>query len=234
MPRTTVNVPESDQLRTFKARVSFVAAKMGGPAALAAATGLSRAVIGKYLAGKSEPSRERLVALAQAGGVSLEWLATGLVRPLAAPLGEGERPPLAPGLIDVPVYDARASVGPGDFTDQDRVIDHIALGESWIRDTLRADPRRLMAVMAAGDSMSPTIESGDYLLVENVVGRPSDGAVYIVVRSGAVIVKRVRTAGIGAFLLQGDNPRAPDERVGPDDTEETRIVGRVRAVLRVT
>lgn len=143
-------------------------------------------------------------------------------------------PAVGGGLVDVPVYDVRASAGPGAFTDVDQVVGHIAVGESWIRNALRMDPKRLVAVAAAGDSMSPTIEPGDYLLIENVVDRLVDGAVYVVVRAGAVIVKRVRTAGTGAFLLQGDNPRAPEERISPEDPEQTQIVGRVRAVLRVT
>ena len=40
-------------------------------------TGISEGVLRKYLAGKSDPSRARLVELAKAGSVALEWLATG-------------------------------------------------------------------------------------------------------------------------------------------------------------
>lgn len=55
-----------------------IAAKMAGNATrLAERTGISRRAIGEYLAGKAEPSRPRLVAIAAAAGVQVAWLATG-------------------------------------------------------------------------------------------------------------------------------------------------------------
>lgn len=39
--------------------------------------GVSETVLRKYLSGKSEPGRRALVAMARAGGVSVEWLVTG-------------------------------------------------------------------------------------------------------------------------------------------------------------
>jgi transcriptional regulator with XRE-family HTH domain len=62
----------------------------GGIALMSRKCGLSRGVIHKYLKGESEPSRPRLVALARAAGVRVEWLATGegAVRMLPAMAGE--------------------------------------------------------------------------------------------------------------------------------------------------
>ena len=51
--------------------------------ALARETGISEGVLRKYLSNDSDPSRTRLIALAKAADVSLEWLATGL-GPMAA------------------------------------------------------------------------------------------------------------------------------------------------------
>lgn len=48
-----------------------------GVSRLAAETGLSQRVIAKYRNGESDPSRERLVAIARASGVAVDWLATG-------------------------------------------------------------------------------------------------------------------------------------------------------------
>jgi len=45
--------------------------------AFARETGISEGVLRKYLSNKSDPSRTRLITIAEAGGVSLEWLATG-------------------------------------------------------------------------------------------------------------------------------------------------------------
>jgi len=61
----------------FQHRIAAVIRLAGGVSALAAASGLSARAIAKYRNGESDPSRERLVALARAGGVTVDWLATG-------------------------------------------------------------------------------------------------------------------------------------------------------------
>jgi DNA-binding phage protein len=61
----------------FVARVHQVVEMSGGISNLSRKSQLSRAVIHKYLNGESDPSRARLVALARAAEVDLEWLATG-------------------------------------------------------------------------------------------------------------------------------------------------------------
>jgi len=61
----------------FQHRIATVIRRAGGVSALAAASGLSTRVIAKYRNGESDPSRERLVAIARAAGVTVDWLATG-------------------------------------------------------------------------------------------------------------------------------------------------------------
>jgi len=67
----------SDADRTFVERIELLIEMVGGRGELAAKSGLSRSVIDKYAQGASEPSRPRLIALANAGPVSVSWLATG-------------------------------------------------------------------------------------------------------------------------------------------------------------
>jgi len=61
----------------LSARMDAASNRAGGPAKLAERAGLSPSVIRKYQRGESDPSRERLVAIAEAAGVNLLWLATG-------------------------------------------------------------------------------------------------------------------------------------------------------------
>ncbi|MDR3517522.1 MAG: helix-turn-helix domain-containing protein [Azospirillaceae bacterium] len=70
-------MPNSRPDRRFAERLEFVVKRLGNATRLAAETGISRRSIGDYLAGLAEPSRPRLVAIAQAAGVSVGWLATG-------------------------------------------------------------------------------------------------------------------------------------------------------------
>ena len=68
---------QDDQDQDFAVRVARICEMAGGAAELARRSGLSRRVIDKYIAGGSDPSRQRLVRLAAAADVSLQWLATG-------------------------------------------------------------------------------------------------------------------------------------------------------------
>lgn len=67
----------SEKDLSFLERTRTIVSIAGGVEKLSRAAGMSSRVIGKYLAGKSEPNRIRLVALAKAVNVSVEWLATG-------------------------------------------------------------------------------------------------------------------------------------------------------------
>jgi len=58
-------------------RIEQLAQRAGAVETLAKRAGISRAVVYNYIAGKSVPSLERALVLARAGGVSIEWLATG-------------------------------------------------------------------------------------------------------------------------------------------------------------
>ncbi len=68
---------DSPSSSSFAARMLETAKLAGNASRLAAACGISRRAVGDYLSGKAEPTRPRLVAMAKAGGVSVEWLATG-------------------------------------------------------------------------------------------------------------------------------------------------------------
>lgn len=83
----------------FQARINVIVEKVGGPLRLSQMSGLSRGVILKYQKGESEPSRPRLVALARAAGVRVEWLATG-AEPMQ-PLPPAEQP-----VHDLPIDEA--------------------------------------------------------------------------------------------------------------------------------
>jgi len=64
--------------QSFKERVRYIVRKVGSIKKLAQLANVSPRVVGKYLAGESDPSRKRLISLADAADVSVEWLATGV------------------------------------------------------------------------------------------------------------------------------------------------------------
>lgn len=80
--------------KTFADRVQILIKKLGSQEKLGEACGISGVTIGKYALGKADPSRDRLIAMADAGGVNVLWLATGegkMERDRARPYKEAEQ-----------------------------------------------------------------------------------------------------------------------------------------------
>jgi transcriptional regulator with XRE-family HTH domain len=62
---------------SFKNRIKKIISLSGNADKLAHSAGVSPSLIGKYLSGKTDPTRKKLISLAEAAGVDVKWLATG-------------------------------------------------------------------------------------------------------------------------------------------------------------
>src|ERR1035438_2564143 len=69
---------ETAEDKAFGERILKIIHKVGNAQKLAKLTGMSGRAIGQYTTGSTDPTRKRLLALAKAGNVSVEWLATGI------------------------------------------------------------------------------------------------------------------------------------------------------------
>jgi hypothetical protein len=101
------------------------------------------------------------------------------------------------------------------------------LPESYLRDVLnvRAENARLLPVF--GDSMAPTLVSGDRVLVDTAFQNPSPPGIYALWDGIGVVVKRIE------FIRGSDPPSIriiSDNPIHKEDTcplEQARIIGRV-------
>ncbi|KQO38168.1 phage repressor protein [Acidovorax sp. Leaf84] len=119
-------------------------------------------------------------------------------------------PSPAPGspVVNVPLLANAGSMGPGtDIQHDDVLVGHIALSEQWVARRLR--PTSTMAlrfIHAYGDSMSPTFEDGDVLLVDTGIRDPKDiDGVYVMSANDRVYIKRVRQRLDGVIEISSDN-----------------------------
>ena len=71
------SLPLTGERGAFIARLHAILRHWPSADRLARTTGVSPSAFRKWLRGEAEPSRERLVALARAAGVSIGWLAGG-------------------------------------------------------------------------------------------------------------------------------------------------------------
>lgn len=208
----------------FLARVSEVIDMVGGENALAERSGLSRSMIEKYKKG-SEPTRSSLVSMADAAGVSVEWLA----------IGKGSKNPDDDGpFVPIPVYPTRASAGGGAAVYYDEVGEYFPMSRLWL-ERHRLKPSELFIIYGVGESMEPAIDSGSKLLCSKAEYHLSGDGIFIIRQDGDLMVKRLQRLP-GKIRVLPENPEYQPYDVPLDDSVDFKIIGRVvykDTILRV-
>lgn len=125
-------------------------------------------------------------------------------------------------------YDLRASAGRGmEIPAQPAVINQVLFRMDWLRRVSRAPLEQLAVVEVEGDSMEPTLRSGDNVLVDLLENRPGQrDAVYVINTEGSLQVKRLQFMQKTKLLtIKSDNPQYDTER--DVDPKSIDVVGRV-------
>lgn len=132
------------------------------------------------------------------------------------------------GCHQVPLLKNSASMGGGqEALHEDVFSGALALSTMFIRDQIKpTKPSALRFIHAYGDSMKPTFESGDILLVDTGIREVKIDGVYVLEAHDRLFVKRVRQKLDGFYEISSDNPthRTVDTLNG---NEDVRVVGRV-------
>lgn len=137
-----------------------------------------------------------------------------------------EEPPLA-GLVSVKRHPVLVSAGPGALVTGELGKPYFAFDERWLKALTPSSPANLSIVRVEGDSMAPTLNAGDDILVDigDSTDRLRDG-IYVLRIDDALVVKRIALNPVGRRLtVQSDNPAYPD---WPDcGLDQIKPVGRV-------
>lgn len=116
-----------------------------------------------------------------------------------------------PAVITVPRLSLGASAGPGSLDEDERALGVMAFDANWLRQ-LGVQPQRVSIIRVDGESMAPTLNDGDEIMVdhEDEASRLRDG-VYVLRLDGVLMVKRVALGPRrGAFSVLSDNVHYPD------------------------
>ena len=156
----------------FIRRIEIMIRDAGGQSALARASGLSLGAIQRYLKG-GEPTRDSLIHLATAGGVSLSWLVFG------TPDDEDEKP--EPKVhLEIPLY-GFAECGLQGWYNEVRY--RLSTSTDW------PDPE-MFAVIAAGHSMAPEGIHPGFICMVSPNTRPQKGDAVLIRRNdGTATIK---------------------------------------------
>jgi len=115
-------------------------------------------------------------------------------------------------LVPVQRSAVRASAGPGTTGDDHAARPYFAFNSAWLRALTSAPASKLSVIRVEGDSMAPTLNAGDDILVDLADGpeRLRDG-IYVLRVDENLLVKRLAIHPFGRRVtVQSDNPAYPD------------------------
>ncbi|WP_417345759.1 XRE family transcriptional regulator [Ferrimonas sp.] len=184
--------------------------------------GISDTTIAKYLSGDTDPTLGKLEMIADACGVSLAWLVTGQEEKAAEVLSSEFDEEYA--LIDG--FHASVSTGHGTSWDNEPVRRKLAFRKKWLS-YRKLQPESLKVVFAKGDSMEPTIHSGDSILVDVSIQTLSDGSIFVLSLGGDLYAKRLSRRFDGGIEIISDNKEYDKQIVPADELEQLDIIGKV-------
>lgn len=126
----------------------------------------------------------------------------------------------------IPIFDIRASAGPGSFAEDGEPIGWQPYRSQELARLTAADTSQLAVIRVAGDSMEPTLNNADQVLVDRTVRRVGRDGIYILDLDSDLLVKRCQVdLQTRHIIVKSDNPAYETLRV----TNASRIVvlGRV-------
>jgi len=219
---------------------------------LAAAMGSSSGAINSYRRMTTLPNIEFILKFCELFQFSLLWFAEGIGYPfkdawITHPESKGPKPvpkpPDIPGLFgpeaDAPFVPLRTDglsnefvfipqkAGPisagGGLIPDNTVEMRVAFRRDWI--ARKGLPENMSLIKVDGDSMAPTLLSGDLVLVDH--GRDyvaSQGGIYAISVDHEIMIKRVQPVFPDKILIISDNKQYPPQEI---DADKVTINGKV-------
>jgi len=218
MEQKTVSVREGELSPgtdlEFIARLQHLVVQAGSASALAKKARISPSGLNRYLSG-GDPSRKVLLALAQATGTSVRWLASGM-GPSQAEEEKGWGTLRKLPQLSMEVAPEVLPAAEHDFTAQ-------AFCFRWLgKNGLTIDS--LAAMEVRGDSMAPTLRAGSVVLVDLSRRQVEDDSIYLIRDAEVALLRRLQLEVGGRVRALADNPKHREFTV---PLKELTLLGKV-------
>lgn len=198
----------------------------GGPAKVLGESGVKPSTYNRYINEESEASAEKLGRIAEAAGVSLDWLVLNRGTPIFEADAAPQPIPSGPDMAMIPYLSTSARAG-GDQRPEFSEVEKIPFSRLLLR-KLGVGADQIGFTRSTGDSMSPTIQDGALVLVDRSKKEIVGDAIYVVSLDGETRIKRVRKNIDGTISLISDNRDVYEpERLACADAQRLRVHGRV-------
>ncbi|MAN65336.1 S24 family peptidase [uncultured Hyphomonas sp.] len=167
---------------------------------------------------------DSLKRYATAFRVPIEWLLTGAQTAL--------KPSHREAITTIPIYDIRASAGPGAMAEDGEPIGYQPYRQQELSRITRTAEDNLAVIRVAGDSMEPTLANADQVLVDRSVRKVGRDGIYIIALEDDLLVKRCQVdLQTRHIIVKSDNPAY--ETMTVTDAERVEVLGRVIWIGRV-
>lgn len=124
--------------------------------------------------------------------------------------------------------EAKAAAGHGQVTPTDCMVVNVAVNVSDWRNYVGINPRYVKVISVHGDSMKPTLQHGDQVLIDTACHTFIDDGIYAIQQGDYLRVKRIKLRLDGSIEVKSDNNHQFNSEVyKPDEAAEFVIVGRV-------
>lgn len=146
---------------------------------------------------------------------------------LGAPARNREAATEASNVTSIVEYNVHVSAGGGALVGEENKRRNWPFASDYLRDELGLSRSRLAVVEVRGDSMEPTLSSGDRVLVNMSDHQVSQPGIFIIYDGDGTVVKRVEKipgSKPPKIVLISDNPLHGRYEL---DSEDVQIVGRV-------
>ena len=219
--------------RVFYSRIQAILLSQDRDMAwLSRETGIATSTLGELKAGRL-PRADRALKIAQALETTVESLfsvygettvsASGAIAPMLARLHAKTAVADDLDLVTVSEIDLTFGLG-GTFSEGPVETQVLHFGRSWLESITHSPPSMLTFARGRGDSMQPTIQDGDIVLIDRSISTPREqDAIWALTIGDFAMIKRLRMRGDTVTILS-DNDRVP---VDEAHHEEINIVGRV-------
>jgi phage repressor protein C with HTH and peptisase S24 domain len=155
------------------------------------------------------------LTIASMFGINLTWLKTG-----TGPIYQQD----AGRTVFIPKISARACAGAGSLELKDNIIGELPFDRAWI--ARKGNPEHMVTMAVIGDSMSPELEPGDDILVDQNQNQVTNNNLFVIGLADTIQVKRVQVHP-GLVILFSTNQRYAPVTLQGDEVDTLRVIGRV-------
>ncbi len=117
---------------------------------------------------------------------------------------------------EIDMLNVKAGAGEGVYNYEIEVIDKIVMDKAFFKTV--PDPSKMKIIEVAGDSMYPTLQSGDFVIIDETKTNGIDG-IYALQLHNQILIKRLQFNLNGTIEIKSDNQNYNTQTYNPKDTQ---------------